>query len=100
MAERKSRVELLVRHRWVRVLDAHPQYFRCDRRSFPLYRSVDPFCYGCGSVILCSDVPGWPKRFRATVRRRGETLNSDHKLEELGLRLDLLHEALKLRTRA
>ena len=98
MSERKSSVALLVRHRWVRLLDSRLQFFRCDRRAFPLYASVDPSCYGCGSVILCDDVPGWPRRFRASIdRRSGQTANSARKLEELGVRLDLMVAELKLK---
>ena len=98
----KSSVALLIRHRWVRILDVRPQFFRCDRRSFPLYESsADPVCYGCGSVILCDDVPGWPNRYRASVHRHtGATLNSESKREGLGLRLDRLQEEWKLRTTA
>ena len=95
----KSKASLLIRHRWVRIVDEQPQFFRCDQRSFPLYRSdADPACPGCGAVIIVADIADWPDRYGPSVdHRSGETLNTDRKLEDLGLRLDLLHEGIKLK---
>ena len=85
-----SRISLLTRHRWIPLLDARAPRFTCHPRVPPLYDSYDPVCYGCESTIVFTDLRGYPDQFRPSIdERTGETANTDAKLEELGVRLDL-----------
>lgn len=97
-AARKSRASLLVRHRWIRILDGKPPFFCCHARAHSLYNSVDPLCHGCGAILVDADVPGYPRRFQSS-RWALERGYGDAFLESLGVALDLAHESVKFATR-
>lgn len=74
-------VALLVRHRWIG--DPIHQLYRCIPGIPSLYRSYDPQCYGCGSIIPWSAIPGLA-RFCGVSEPRNRIL-----AEHLGVTLDL-----------
>ena len=92
---RRSRASWLLKHRWIGIPERRA--WVCHPKAVPLYQSSDPTCFGCRAQIAFHDLPN-PDRYRIVRKNYRHDFNFEL-LESLGVRLDLLHEELKLKAR-